>query len=230
MSELELRLYALSEEIAWPETPSLAVTAPAERKRRFHARPIALGLALLLVLLAGVLVLSPGARSSFLEIFGIDGASVRRVENLPQIEAQRVDYGETVSRPEAERRTGFELVDLGEPDAIHVRDRAASLVYGPVDRPRLVLTQVRGRVWGGFVQKVGSRGTDIAQVTVDGEAGLFVSGDEHFVMYVGDNGEITDERTYLAGTVLLWNRGPLLLRLEGDLTRAEALQLAESIE
>ena len=36
--------------------------------------------------------------------------------------------------------------------------------------------------------------------------------------------------TYLAGTVLLWNRGPLLLRLEGDLTRAEALELAESVE
>jgi hypothetical protein len=49
-------------------------------------------------------------------------------------------------------------------------------------------------------------------------------------MYVDEMGDVTDERTYLAGTVLLWNRGPLLLRLEGDLTRAEALVLAESIE
>ena len=49
-------------------------------------------------------------------------------------------------------------------------------------------------------------------------------------MYVDENGAITDERTYLAGTVLLWNNGPLLLRLEGDLTRAEALALAEAIE
>jgi hypothetical protein len=67
-------------------------------------------------------------------------------------------------------------------------------------------------------------------VTVDGEPGLFVSGDEHFVMYVDEMGEITDERTYLAGTVLLWNRGPLLLRLEGDLTLGEALELARSVE
>jgi hypothetical protein len=29
--------------------------------------------------------------------------------------------------------------------------------------------------------------------------------------------------------VLLWNHGPLLLRLEGDLTRAEALELARSV-
>ena len=41
---------------------------------------------------------------------------------------------------------------------------------------------------------------------------------------------IADEPTYLAGTVLLWNRGPVLLRLEGDLTRAEALELARSVE
>ena len=41
---------------------------------------------------------------------------------------------------------------------------------------------------------------------------------------------LTPEPTYLAGTVLLWNRGELLLRLEGDLTQAEAVRLAESAE
>ena len=45
-------------------------------------------------------------------------------------------------------------------------------------------------------------------------------------MFFDENGTITDEPTFLAGTVLLWNRGDLLLRLEGDLTRAEALELA----
>jgi hypothetical protein len=30
--------------------------------------------------------------------------------------------------------------------------------------------------------------------------------------------------------VLLWNRGPLLLRLEGDMTFAEARKLANSVE
>ena len=60
--------------------------------------------------------------------------------------------------------------------------------------------------------------------------GLFITGDEHFVMFRNELGEITDELTYLAGTVLLWNRGPLLLRLEGDLTRDEALELAEAVE
>ena len=49
-------------------------------------------------------------------------------------------------------------------------------------------------------------------------------------MFLDENGLISDERTYLAGTVLLWNRGDLLLRLEGDLTEEEALELAESVE
>ena len=49
-------------------------------------------------------------------------------------------------------------------------------------------------------------------------------------MFLDENGQISDERTYLAGTVLLWNRDDLLLRLEGDLTEEEALELAESVE
>ena len=49
-------------------------------------------------------------------------------------------------------------------------------------------------------------------------------------MFLDENGSISDEPTYLAGTVLLWNRGDLLLRLEGDLTGDEALELAESVE
>lgn len=67
-------------------------------------------------------------------------------------------------------------------------------------------------------------------MTVNGSPGLFVDGADHFVMFRDQHGTISDERTYLAGTVLLWNRGPLLLRLEGDLTREEALELARSVE
>ncbi len=179
-----------------------------------------------------MLALSPGARSAFLEIFQIRGATVERVETLPDVQAQRIDFGERVSREEAERRVGFELLDLGdEPDAIFVRpDGLASVVYGDPDEPRLVLSQARGAIYDGFIKKTGGRGTIINEVTVDGEPGLFVDGPEHFVMFLDENGFISDEQTYLAGTVLLWNRGDLLLRLEGDLTLEEALELAESVE
>ena len=231
MSELELRLTALRDEVAWPDTPAFELAFDAGRARRLPVRPLALGFAILLAALAGVLALSPGARSAFLEIFHLKGATVERVERLPEVEVQTIDFGDEVSREEAERRVGFELVDLGEPDSVFVRDgRMASLVYGSVEKPRLVLSELRGAVWEGFIKKVGSSGTRIDQVTVDGERGLFISGEEHFVMFLGPDSAITDERTFLAGTVLLWNRGDLLLRLEGDLTRAEALELARSVE
>jgi hypothetical protein len=230
MSELELRLNALREEIAWPETPRLELALDRRPARASRLRPLALGFAILLAVLAGVLALSPGARSAFLEIFRLKGATVERIEKLPEVEVQSIDFGERVSREEAERRVGFELVDLGKPDAVFVRgDRMASLVYGSADKPRLVLSELRGAVWEGMVKKVGGPGTRIDQVTVGGRRGLFITGDQHFVMFFDENGAITDEPTYLAGTVLLWNRGPLLLRLEGDLTRPEALELANSV-
>ncbi len=231
MSELELRLSALSEEIDWPVTPPFELVLDRTPARAPRLRPLAIALAVVLVAALGVLAFSPGARSAFLELFHLRGATVERVDELPEVDAQRLDLGEPVSRAEAERRVGFELFDVGAPDGIYVRgDRVASLVYGSPQKPRLVLTQLRGGVWDGFLKKVGSSGTSIEQVTVDGERGLFVSGDEHFVMFLDENEEIADELTYLAGTVLLWNRGPLLLRLEGDLTRDQALELAESVE
>jgi hypothetical protein len=233
VSELELRLNALREEIAWPETPAFELDFERRPARnRLPLRPLALGFAILLAVLAGVLALSPGARSAFLEIFHIRGATVERVETLPDVQAQRIDYGESVSREEAERRSGFPVLDLGsKPDAIFIRpDGLVSVVYGDSSRPRLVLSQARGAIFDGFIKKTGSRDTIIRRVTVDGEPGLFVDGADHFVMFLDENGEISDEPTDLAGTVLLWNRGPLLLRLEGDRILGEAIALAKSVE
>ena len=232
MNDLEQRLQELGGEIAYPATPRFELALDRRPARRPGSGPLAVGFAVLLAVAAGVLALSPGARSAFLEIFHIRGATVERVETLPDVRAQRVDFGERVSREEAERRVGFELLDLGEePDAIFVRpDGLASVVYGDPAHPRLVLSQARGAIYDGFIKKTADLGTIIDEVMVDGERGLFVDGPQHFVMFLDENGLISDERTYLAGTVLLWNRDELLLRLEGDLTQEEALELAESVE
>lgn len=236
MSELELRLAALAEAVEYPPTPDLATAVerslrprPAVR-RPSRRRVLAIALAVALAVAAGVLAFSPGARSAFLELFRLQGATVTRVESLPEVELIAFDLGERVDREEAERRLGFELVDLGEPDAIYVRaGRVASLVYGSPERPRLVLSQLDGAVWDGFHKKVAGTGTRIENVTVDGRPGLFVSGEEHYVMFQDASGQITDERTALAGNTLLWNRGSVLLRLEADVSRDEALELAESV-
>ena len=237
-SELELRLSSLRGELAFPETPALAsrieqtIAAGPPVRRRSAVRPLAIAFAVLVAVVAGVLAFSPGARSAFLEIFNLKGATVELVDELPDVPTTgRLDLGEQVTRQEAERQVGFELLDLGEPDAVFVRDgTVASLVYGDVDNPRLVLSQLRGSVYDGFVKKVGGTGTIVEDVTVGGGRGFFVSGDEHFVMFLDEFDQIADEPTYLAGNTLLWNRGDLLFRLEGDLTKDEALELARTIE
>lgn len=230
MNELERRLTELGGEIAYPATPRFDHAFDRRRAWRRQWRPFAIAFAALVVIALGVLTFSPGARSAFLEIFHIRGATVERVETLPDVPVQRFDFGDRVTRAEAERRAGFELIDVGKPDAIFVRrGNVVSLVYGSVEEPRLVLTELRGSVWGEFVKKAAGPGTRVEEVEVDGEPGLFVSGDEHYVMFRNANGQIEDEQTYLAGTVLLWNRGPLLLRLEADVTRQKALELARSV-
>lgn len=230
MIDVERGLRELGGEIAWPATPHFELDFERAPARTPWLRPLALGLAVLLAVLGAVLAVSPSARSAFLEIFRLQGATVERVESLPDVQPQRADFGEPVTLEEAERRVGFELLDVGEPDHVYVLgDRMATLVYGDPDDPRLLLSQLRGALYEGFVKKAGSPGTSIEQVSVEGEPGLFVSGDEHFVMFRDEHGNVTDERTFLAGTVLLWNRGELLLRLEGDLTRDEAVELAESV-
>ena len=232
MNELELRLQELGGEIAYPATPRFELALDRRPARRQWLRPLAVAFAVLLAVAAGVLALSPGARSAFLEIFHIRGATVERVESLPDVRAQRIDFGERVSRDEAERRVGFELLDLGdEPDAIFVRpDGLASVVYGDPAHPRLVLSQARGAVWNGFIKKTAGRGTIIDEVTVDGEPGLFVDGAGALRHVRGreraDLGRAHVPRRH--GAAL--EPGRPLLRLEGDLTEEEALELAESVE
>lgn len=231
MSELEIRLAELRDELAFPPTPSFELRLAPRPVRR--VRPLVVALVVALLLAAGALAFTPGARSAFLELFHLRGATVSRVDELPRVERiRRLDLlGQRVTRVEAERRVGFLLLDLGEPDAVFVRaGGVATLVYGDVDEPRLLLSEAHGGIFDGFVRKSGGSGTKVERVTVGGVPGLFVSGDEHFVMFRAADGRIADDRSFLAGTTLLWNRGELLLRLEADVTRDEAIALAESIE
>ncbi len=226
MTGIEQRLRSLGAELAYPETPALGLDL-----RRSRSRLLAVALALAAVLTAGVLALSPGARSAFLELFQLRGAMVVRVDKLPPAERiGRLDLiGARVNRAEAEHRAGFTLLDLGEPDSIHLRGEFVTLVYGTVERPRLLLSESRATIWDQFVKKAAGSETTVERVRVGGADGLFLSGAGHYVMFREPNGEIAVERAFLAGTTLLWNRGELLLRLEADVGRAEAIQLGESV-
>lgn len=244
MSDLELRLRSAAPELGFPRTPDLedAVAArlggPPSPPRR-TLLPVAAVAAL--VACAGVLGLSPGARSAALE--GLDlvpGIEITRTEALPSpipLMTFLDGLGERVSLFSADRVSGFGLRlpgDLPEPELVLLdrgaRGTAVTVVYGAEsDTASLVVTQWHPSTLL-FQKLLASRDTVVTQVAVDGTTGLWIVGDDHEVFYVGlDRGRYRGAPV-LVGAALVWARDGITYRLEGDLTVEQAIALAGSFE
>src|SRR5829696_45205 len=233
--------------------------APAGRRslaRRWPAwlagwrRLAVAGLAVVL-LAAAVLAASPGTREAVARRLGLRGIGVELGGPPPTASTSagaRLDLGlgERVTLEEARRRVAFPVLvpaaaGFDRPDAVFVD--ATVPAGGRVDlvyraRPGLpassftdaglLITQFRGEPEPDFIKKVTGAGM-VQVVTVGGEPGYFFSGEPHFFSYRDTAGQFREERTRLAGNTLIWQRGDLTLRLEGDLPLAEAVRIAESM-
>lgn len=242
MPELELALADLGRRVEWPSTPDLA---PAVRTG-IGARPAARGFAprralvlafaMLAVAVAAVFAV-PQTRAAILEFFHLRGVTIERVETLPTVTENAglgLLLGESVTLEQARDRVDFEVVlpeALGEPDGVYLQDRPpggmVSLVYGTREKPRALFTEFRATVDEVIFKKV-AIDTEIVPVTIGGRQGFWLEG-AHFFAYLDADGDIQSEQVRLAGNTLLWERGQLTLRLEGDLTKAQALEIARSV-
>jgi hypothetical protein len=79
------------------------------------------------------------------------------------------------------------------------------------------------------IGKAAGSGTRVEQVRVGGARGYWLSGRPHGFAYVDRDGAATFADQRLAGPTLLLERGGLLLRIEGRVTKARALAIARSI-
>jgi hypothetical protein len=245
MSDLELALVALGRELDQPPTPDLATRvgdrlaeAPAARTWPSRRRALVLALAVLAVAICAVLAV-PGTRAAVLEFLHLRGVTIQRVDELPTVPLQpdfnELFLGDRMSLGEARESADFEVVlpeALGEPDAVFFQDNPpggmVSLVYGTPEQPRALFTQFSGRVDEVIYKKVAA-GTHIAPLQIEGRAGFFLSGDPHEFSYFDRTGEYRQEIVRLAGNTLLWERGTLTLRLEADINREEAVEIARSV-
>ena len=252
MSEFERHLTRLGRELDWPPTPDLAGSVgprlQASPSRRRLVRPatfrrsLAIALLGLLVLAGGVFAAVPSVRDSVLEFFGLQGATVERREELPSVPDLRpLALGERTTLAAAANESGFEpLVPraAGRPNAVYLDARnAVSLAYRP--RPGmpesrrtglgLLVTEFRGDFAAEYVGKIGGQATVIEQLRVDGGRAIWLEGAPHVFFYRDTDGSFVDETLRIAGNVLLLERGPLLIRLEGAFGRAGALELARSL-
>jgi hypothetical protein len=254
---LESRLAELAREVEYPPTPELAVgvrrrigaRAPRRRPAWRHERSprrwrpprgrraLALAISLALLGAAGAAAAVPAVRHAVGDVFGLRGATVRRVPRTPPAPATaRRDLGARVTLAAARRLAGFPVVlardpRLGAPRAVHLARTAGgdgarvTLVYRD---GTVTLTELRGSTELDLVRKLTPRSTPVRRVIVRGEPGLYVGG-PHVVLFRDASGRIVEDRARTAGRVLLWQRGPLLLRLEADVGFARALQIARSV-
>lgn len=203
--------------------------------------------------LVGLLVLAGSAVAAGLIIGGLRIIFVEQLPSVPPTISARpgeapganLGLGTASTIADAQRAAGFEVLvprspRLGEPDAVYfsptVAEGMVSLVYGEragiptdADGVAVLLTEFRADFDDQLVKKVAQSGSTVDRVRVSGSLGFWISGGPHVFLYLEPDGDIWEERMRLVGDTLIWERDGLLLRLETDLPREEAIELAESI-
>jgi hypothetical protein len=224
MPDLDVALRELGRQVEFPPTPDLAssIRGRLERPRRW-LRPAAVALAVLVVAIGAALAVPP-ARTAILDWLGLRGVSIVRVDQLPPTSpVRRLDLGRRVTLAEAPPWT---LVPDDKPDSVFVEDGTVNLLWGTPDDVRLLLTEFRGEP---YIEKLVEPNADVEPVSVNGRAGAWLE-QAHVVVFKDPRGRVRDNVGRLAGKTLLWQHGELTLRLEGDLTKEQALRIARSAE
>ena len=240
MTSLELQLVELGGRLEYPPTPDLTAAVAAriaERRPRFSfsRRTLAVGVAVLAAAAAATMVV-PQARTSVLEWLGLREVPVVRVDELPEVPPRRrLALGTQVSLAEARRLARHAILvprrgGLRKPDAIFVDvskpGRPVSFLYGSLERPRLLLSEFRGEL---LFEKLVGPGTKIDSLFLNGRPAVWFEGRRHVFVYRDEYGEPAEGTMRLAANTLLWHRAELLLRLEGKMTKKDAIEVARSL-
>jgi hypothetical protein len=245
VSELELELRELR--IDWPETPDIAgalegrlATPPARRRRAWFDRPVwQLAVAATALIIAVVMAVPP-ARSAVLDLLGFSSVRIVREEPRPSRFASGLALGEPVTLEQARRRFPVLVPEaVGDPDAVYLTEDPSvrvDLVYRA--RPGLPASSNTGAgllvtefhsVAEPLIEKTVGMGSSVERLTVGGDPAFFISGADHGFAHIqrGSTGAFEPQR--LAGNTLLVDRSDgVLLRVEGELSRDEAVRIAES--
>jgi hypothetical protein len=230
--DLEQRLVALGATLELPAAPDLvpAVVArlPARpRRRRPGRRTLAVAFAAMLLLAGGAMAVPP-TRNEILRILGLRGVRIERVPQLPPLPASTaLGLGQRIPLARARHAAGFAaLLPSGSPAAYLGHDVPGgriSLLIG-----RVLIIEFRGTTTP-FIRKVIGPGTAVKPVRVNGSPGVYLSGAPHEVLFQTQTGQFQTDRVRLAGNVLIWQQGPLTIRIEGTRTLGQASTLARSL-
>ena len=202
-----------------------------------------LAVALAVGIVAGAALVLGGLRISF-------------VDRLPTVAPETVPPGELGSNlglgamlhdvADAREHVRFTLfvptsAPFATPGAVYYSDRLAggqvSLVYGPADgRPpptdtgvSVLITEFPGAMEQELAQKSVGPGTTVEILTVNGGLGFWIEGKPHVITYRDPIGNRVPDFMRLVHNSLAWEQDGTVLRIEGELTREEAIAIASSL-
>jgi hypothetical protein len=239
MNTLEQQLVDLGVALDVPATPDLMSGVSGRLAPRRAARR-RLGLAprrsfviaiAAVALLAGTAAAVPPLRHAIERVFGLNGVVVERVTKLPPLPkapVHRLHVGRRIPVADAVHAASFRaLLPPRGVDAAFVstqpRGGRITLVIG-----RSVLMEFRGQQVPFIFKEIGP-GTRVRRVRVNGSAGIYLDRAPHEVIYMDEHGDVHTDVVMLEGSVLLWQRGPVTLRIEGASSLSSALALARSL-
>ncbi|WP_444947083.1 hypothetical protein [Micromonospora ureilytica] len=236
MGDLERELRDLSSWLETPEPPDVRAQVRARLDRpalRWRALVAAALVALIVaVVLPPTRVAIADAVAGLLRFAGVSIATAP-APTPPGGTASPLPGQRAVALDEAQRAVRFPIrlpAKLGPPERVLVADpdatgryRVATLLY---DGGALRVDAFDGRLNLSFHKEVIPPGAEWVQV--NGDFAVWVDG-PHVLSYVDRAGGIRSETARLAASTLIWQDNDVSYRLEGDLTKTEAIEIARSL-
>lgn len=233
--------------------PRLATHGEAlSQARRWELPRWALAAAAVFLIVAALLAYTP-TRTAIADFLNLH-TTVHRLPYLatptpftPGALGQTLGLGEPTTLSQAQAGLTWKIKtppSLGDPDAVYVQQPPAgpsggevSLVYAsrPDIKPAgttgvaVLISEARGTVDEQFFGKMLGPDTTIESIKVNGHAGWWISGRPHEFAFTDAHGNFHQETIRLATNTLIFDDNGTLVRIEADISKAQALGIAASL-
>ena len=248
LDRLERQLSGLASAVSYPPTPSLAAAVNArlahqgsERPRRFRLA-VAVAAALFLLAAATAVLLVRDSREAVADFLGL-AVRGERIEILPAAPSPAPGVSPTPTAPPLDavaERTTLEVAAAVVPFEPYVPPGVAVtdvFLLEFLGVPGLVLRTPTFDLWqfeneNVFIGKGGGAGhIRVDTERVDGQPAYWVTGGPRVLVGRDAAGnETTGVEISTSVNALIWAEGGITFRLEGDLSREEAIAIAEALQ
>jgi hypothetical protein len=238
VNELERRLTELEPERFFPETPHLVdkVTTRIPSDVQHRRRPVRVAVAVAAGIIGVLIVVLPGPRSAIANLFGIGAVEFLIVDSLPQVEEIERPAGTLTTLETAQAAVDFRIQTLPEPAtevylATGVAGDLVTLVYESENEELvLAITLMTGETDVGLLEKILGPGSSIAGVETGHGPAFWIDGEPHVVVLRSADGLLREDRPRLAGNTLIVVIDGVTIRIEGDITLAQAIAIADAMQ